>query len=152
MEKIKFRVWDKKRKIIGIVANIDFSSQILFYIHPTETFGRECERSVMKKHIHEIKLMQYTGLKDKNKKEIYEGDIIRNNWHNINKKFIGCNLIVKFGIHETSLDYYASSAYGWYAEEIGGEKEEHSLHNLPSDGDNDIEIVGNIYENSNLLK
>lgn len=89
---------------------------------------------------------QYTGLKDKTGKEIYEGDIIKNYWYNCNGKFIGGLYVVKFGEHLTSLDYYACAAYGWYA---ANNEETHTLHNLPQD--NGIEVIGNIHENPELL-
>lgn len=52
MREIKFRVWDSHRKIMYQVDPLSFSNGAGI-------------------------LMQYTGVKDKNGVEIYEGDIIR---------------------------------------------------------------------------
>ncbi|MFW9872178.1 MAG: YopX family protein [Candidatus Thorarchaeota archaeon] len=93
---------------------------------------------------------QFVGLTDKHGKEIYEGDIIKNNWHNINGKSIGCVWVVKFGEHQTSEDFYACSAYGWYGEAKNGET--HTLHDLPSDGEYDVEIIGTVHEHPELIK
>lgn len=58
MREIKFRAWNEKQKTMLDV--FDSTKQIEFYIPLAEDW----------------ELMQYTGLKDKNGKEIYEGDII----------------------------------------------------------------------------
>jgi len=73
-------------------------------------------------------LMQFTGLLDKNGKEIYEGDIVENN---------GCNWQVTWkegGVFIEILD--AGKNGKWW---ISGENEY-------------SEIIGNIYENPELLK
>ena len=83
----------------------------------------------------EVKLMQYTGVKDKNGKEIYEGDIVlikldeTSTWH---KTVVGfkkgafiANLIDKE-------DYVYIFHHGFT--------------------DDDFEIIGNVYENKNLLE
>ena len=95
----------------------------------------------------------FTGLKDKNGKEIYEGDIVRNHWYRINGDYLGHDWVVKFGEHMTSGDYYNCDAYGWYVEGINPEADEpeHTLHDLPADGDKGVEVIGNIYENPELL-
>lgn len=63
MREIKFRAWNEKNK--EMIYNIN----LLFSNHLNDCFEEyeECG----------LKIMQYTGLKDKNGKEIYEGDIIR---------------------------------------------------------------------------
>lgn len=63
MREIKFRAWDIDNKFLFDVYEIHFGNN--FYI---KGLGQIFSRN--------FNLMQYTGLKDKNGKEIYEGDII----------------------------------------------------------------------------
>lgn len=86
---------------------------------------------------------QYTGLKDKNGKKIFEGDIVIAH---------GIKFIIKFGPYRTQLfeKEYGSAIhtkqFGWYAESI----ENKTQCNLVVP--NDIEVIGNIYENKELLE
>ena len=64
MREIRFRAWEKFLKQMIPVDNIDFEQKMI----NTESAWRMFD---------EIEIMQYTGLKDKNGKEIYEGDILR---------------------------------------------------------------------------
>ena len=76
--------------------------------------------------------MQYTGLKDKNGVEIYEGDILLINDHF--KKSV--NMEIKKDILRGHGDY--SIRFG--------------IHIVSAFGDeNDFEVIGNIYENTELL-
>jgi uncharacterized phage protein (TIGR01671 family) len=87
----------------------------------------------------DLVLMQYTGLKDKNGKEIYEGDIYKSH-SNLTGK-----CVVKFGYYYAGgRDYYASEAYGFYGEPIRDVDDTETL-------EGDMEIIGNIYENPELL-
>jgi len=116
MREIKFRAWDKKNKKMDMFA------------HNRAYFGSRAENP---KAFDDIILMQYTGLKDKNGKEIYEGDIVK-----YCEEYIQEDLIKwSNGIIE----------YGGSGFKIDGKGE------LDFYGD-DIEIIGNVYQNKDLLK
>jgi uncharacterized phage protein (TIGR01671 family) len=84
--------------------------------------------------IDDVKLMQHTGLEDKNRKDIYDGDIVELSKEN--RKLLGNIGIVKFKSGEFSIE--------------SPEFEHHDDIRLRKFYTH-LEVIGNIYENPELL-
>jgi uncharacterized phage protein (TIGR01671 family) len=135
MEEIKFRAWHHEEKKMIIVTKLDFM------VNASGSKNEECEgywggNNRMKFDINDVTLLQYTGLKDKNGKEIYEGDVIKIEVKKRNKgDFPNLkNYLVVF--EDFSFSYKDSE--GYYATPL----------NIFIKG---VEVIGNTYENPELL-
>lgn len=145
MREIKFRAWDKecKRMITGAypagIYASDGQLQPMIYLDGSVVLMSDEDggKSGIWEHevSNELEIMQYTGLKDKNGKEIYEGDIVRNT----------DGEIFRVDYAGRWARYMLSYDGEWcikYLEDYG-KLETYSLN---------MEVIGNIYENPELLK
>ena len=133
MRELKFRVWSKVRN--DWVHNMMLLSCIdgLPFAHFVET---DSDKKFVKHHIYnasnlDVVIQQYTGLKDKNGVEIYEGDIVKATSDQYeNENFVG-KVIFDEGCFLTWVN--KNDIRGIW-------------------GEDDIEVIGNIIENSELLE
>lgn len=113
MREIKFRAWDKeKAKMIKDFRFDEFNDVNDYFADNDFIF------------------MQFTGLKDKNNKEIYEGDIVHFKTLR-SKEYIG-----EVKSYEDAASFFVVA-------------KEHYMECL--DDVYDLEVLGNIYENKELL-
>lgn len=118
---IKYRAWVKERQAYFLVSNLFWGGG------DTPLKVEISDNGSYREYINgEVIIEQYTGLKDKNGKEIYEGNIIR---------LYGKILFIK----------WSENAFAFIAK---GEKEYYWLDKSKSE----CEIVGNVHENSQLLE
>ena len=121
----KFRAWKKinTQEMLNDVRAIDFDKRMIKIGYP---LSRDTTR-IDTESLDNVKLMQSTGLKDKNGVEIYEGDIVENIYKEIG--FIkNCNDALCFSRKERN----------FYLSGIGAGRP--------------FKILGNIYENPELLE
>ena len=138
MREIKFRAYIKKDynpELVGKILEVSSlhlkkNKAIIGYSISNSNYGNHSF------NYEDIELMQYTGLKDKNGKEIYERDIVKIN-DEIIAKVIWDNDYLGYFLYaneENSIDSFENGEQPLY------------------DYWGSIEVIGNIYDNSELLE
>jgi len=124
MREIKFRAWNKEYKLFYYDAAIENGEVVLL----DYDFSFNGWHGVKAVTIDDAIIEQYTGLKDRNGKEIYEGDIVVNTYYDDGEmyKVLWVDDSVAFGME--SLD-------------------DMELYKLPLES---LEVIGNIHENPEL--
>lgn len=126
---LKFRVWDENKKQMYYFNIVDLDSGFII--------GGNCDIGYSIDSNENI--MQYTGLKDMNNKDIYERDVLEDG-----KKY---NVIIEYAIYEDDEQYSTFYHLGWYGNYIKYDCKV-SLPDISRVGT----IRGNIYENPELLE
>ena len=129
MREIKFRAYDEESKKMYQITDINFSD----YVANGVCYGDWKDFSINN-------LLQYTGLKDKNDVEIYEGDI--------------CSFVI-FDYLDNDTAYTSSVIfkYGSFGFIIKNHQREECFYELSYIlfQDDEVQVLGNIYENPELL-
>ena len=114
MREIKFRTWDKLNKEMINFESINFQERRVY------------KDTVSYRKFNDIELMEYTGLKDMDGKEIYEGDIL---FESFREEYF--KVVFENGSFRAEADGYSLDL---------------------EDYDDICEVVGNIYENPELIE
>jgi len=139
MREIKFRAWNKKIEMMINYKGLDVALSLEGEIMPLNINNSSAEElSYKRENSEEYIIMQYTGLHDKNGKEIYEGDIVKNTI--FSSKF-NSKYYVEWNENSASFLILTPPLT------LSGFQ-----NHFPNYSTIQLEIIGNIYENPKLLK
>lgn len=132
MREIKFRAWDKVTKQLVEIDSIGWVNDALYIeVSLPDPRGNEQTYRVSRATTN-CEIMQYTGLKDKNGKEIYEGDIRVGKYYFQEEAKRGVEVMT----------WHEKEGY-WYWKNV-------SPSYIPDFIE--VEVIGNIYENPELVQ
>lgn len=131
--KIKFRGWDREYEKMTYFDDEDYEYKPPLVFRLDQVFKKDSNYDDYEDFEYNditdsVELMQFTGLHDKNGKEIYEGDIV--------KSFF------------VDTDEAGNEIYKYYIIEV---KYDEVLCSYKIDKFMNLEVIGNIYENKELL-
>lgn len=118
MRGIKFRCWDKRGG--QKMEHWDLENRNYYAVADSKEY---------------YEIMQFTGLADKNGKDIYEGDIVNSKYYGVGEVWFGTGLQ-----GEPADGTYPYEGWCFGHSEVTAFRGE------------DVEVIGNIFENADLLK
>lgn len=117
MREIKFRFWSiNERKML----------------HNEHPYVDVNYFNLINGHLWAYEVMQYTGLKDKNGKEIFEGDVLMTLWGD------SCSGVVEYNAQYAVYNFVC--------------KERNFTYDFIETQSDEYEIIGNIHENPELIE
>lgn len=149
MNRLKYRIFDKRDNKLKDILGYTFSLGFLGLVHIQWANGFY-ETSI---DLNDLVFCQCTGLKDKNGKLIYEGDLLRYPAKDEYEKKHFCAREVFFQDNDC-----CDIHIGWQMNRVHfqgclcGENVNPFLYKFKPKNVSKMEIIGNIYENYELLK
>jgi uncharacterized phage protein (TIGR01671 family) len=142
--KTNFRTWYKPYNnwINSIV--VGESGHVFSYKVDLDDAGGPAKHNVLLLKEEDVVIEFSTGLKDKNNKEIYDGDIVQHKYPDVKS-------VVVFGRYRDNEQEYHR---GWYYQKIGSESFNNGWlgNNWEDDSKETKTIIGNIHHYPELLK
>ena len=141
--KPRYRAWDKEENRWINIASLVFDEEgELWYLSPVmDDFNPVYYENELGKT---WELMQSTGLKDKNGVDIFEGDVVRFTWDMLSD----VNATEKGKKVRISKVFWSDWRASWA---VGKKSCNNDLFRYARNG-NTVEVIGNIYENPELLE
>ena len=133
MKEIKFRTWNKKDKKMQLISvkiqRMSYHNELILcpswgYDYGNMTYNNDSENF--------SELMQFTGVFDKDGKEIYEGDIIQNDWKDV----------FKIDFIEGAFVLHEDDGLDFFFNQDDSDRLYDCLH---------LTVIGNIYQNPELF-
>ncbi len=149
--RLKFRVWNG----IEMEYNVMVGHLGAFYVRGLDENDSASVSPFNTRYADHVPVMQSTGLHDKNGKEIYEGDILRCDWTARKKhglEYVQIEEIKdKIQIHEVFYSVHAAGFFMAIDKELSEEKYKDEILLTAFRAKSFTEVIGNIYENPELL-